>query len=136
MRGEAWHGRARTIQSLVSFINGCARAGTLLTSEEAVQIRASGRIFPLLYQSLAEQAEASGACLWKVRPKLHYFAHVVEDVWTSRENPGRLDTFDWESFVGKIKKIASKTHRATVSKRTLQRYLLFLACRWHRGVGD
>ena len=70
---------------------------------------------------------------FKVRPKLHYWAHHLDHTFETKENPARFDTFDWESFVGKIKRIVSKTHRLTASTRAVERYLLQCAVRWNRG---
>ena len=123
---------ARMITSLVSFLNVCGVAGGLFTAEEASKVQQQGRSFLLSYQTLAEEAYSTWQALWKLRPKIHYFAHMVEEWPSTLENPGRCDTFDWESFIGTIKAIGAKTHRKTIAHRTCQRYMLLLACKWRR----
>jgi hypothetical protein len=107
---------ARMITSLVSFLNVCGVAGGLFTAEEASKVQQQGRSFLLSYQTLAEEAYSTWQALWKLRPKIHYFAHMVEELPSTLENPGRCDTFDWESFVGTIKanwrQDASQDHSA------------------------
>ena len=123
---------ARMITSLVSFLNVCGVAGGLFTAEEASKVQQQGRSFLLSYQTLAEEAYSTWQALWKLRPKIHYFAHMVEELPSTLENPGRCDTFDWASFVGRIKAIGAKTHCKTIALRPCQRYMLCLSYRWRR----
>jgi hypothetical protein len=90
-----------------------------------------GRCFLKSYQLLATWALAASLPAWKLRPKLHYAAHLFDELVTCRENPRRLDLFDAEDYIGKMKKIASACHRLTASLRTVQRMIEFLSHRWY-----
>ena len=100
---------------------------------ELMAARASkhGRCFLKCYQLLASHSLFHGKTAWKLRPKLHYAAHLFEELLTTRENPRRLDLFDAEDYVGKLKRIASSCHRLSCSLRTVQRMSMFLSHRWH-----
>ena len=66
--------------------------------------------------------------LFKVRPKNHYLMHVASNLRTLRLNELKLfATFGEESFLGKIKSIASQVHGKTMTQRVFQRYALCLA---------
>lgn len=65
--------------------------------------------------------------LFKMRPKCHYQWHQAKDALAWKLNMNMFHTFSEESFLGRVKAIAVKTHGKTMSQRTLQRYLLFLA---------
>ena len=79
---------ARMITSLVSFLNVRGVAGGLFTAEEASKVQQQGRSFLLSYQTLAAEAYSTWQALWKLRPKIHYFAHMVEELPSTLENPG------------------------------------------------
>ena len=93
----------------------------------------NGRSFLVHLQGEIEASVAAGEALFKVRPKLHYWSHSLDHCLQTKENPSRYDCFDWESFVGRIKRIVAKTHRLQASARTVHRYLLQCAVRWNRG---
>ena len=89
-----------------------------------------GKAYLLCYQALAATAYEAELCLYKIRPKMHYFAHLLIELGLSGENPRRYDLFGAESFMGKIRKLGSQCHRANMPLRILHRYLLFLGHRW------
>ena len=123
------------LDNLMVWIRTLDEAGTFLTHEEAVRAHDAGRANLLRYQALAEDAFAANQSLWKLRPKTHYLSHAIEQLTESYENPVCLDLFSWEDFVGKIKRIASKTHRATAHLRVVQRWLLIMSSRWAQRRG-
>lgn len=82
------------------------------------------------YQYLAYWCSCEGWCLWKLRPKAHYIYHAALEYTIYFENPVHLDCLNWEDFVGKVKRIASKCHRSTLSREVCLRYNLFLIIRW------
>ena len=59
-------------------------------------------------------------------PKLHHLWHLAFDVASERLNPRSSQLMSAESFIGVVGRIARSCHRATVSQRTLQRYLVKL----------
>ena len=84
------------------------KSGLILTREQAERIQESGHNFLTIYQKLAEMAFAAGVCSYKLRPKLHYFAHTVDEVTDTLENPRRQDLFLAEDFIGKVKRVGKK----------------------------
>ena len=64
-----------------------------------------------------------GRKCWLLLPKLHHLWHLAHDVARTKVNPGMVMLLNAESFIGSMGKIARATHRSTVSKRTLERYL-------------
>jgi hypothetical protein len=67
----------------------------------------------------------------EVRPKLHYFAHLLLELVVTFENPRRQDLFSAEDYIGKIKRIGSMCHRSVVGLRVVQRLSNLLCLRWH-----
>ena len=83
----------------------------ILTDVQALELQNLGRQFLSLYQFLREWAIASNRAAYGVRPKLHYFAEMIEGLPSSRQNPRRQDLFNAESFLGKVKNVGRKVHR-------------------------
>jgi hypothetical protein len=108
-------------------------AGWMLTEEEADQFVDSGNLFLACYVHLAADAVRQGRRTFKLRPKLHAFHHIVLRIETrqSLQNPRFHQNFMDEDFVGRMCKLARSTHQRTVAARSLQRWLLMLAVRWH-----
>lgn len=94
-------------------------------------IRAA-QLFLDSYQWLAAHAVDQGACLWKLRPKHHYYGHMCRTMARDRINPRKMSCFLAEDFVGKIAKLTRATNRRTAGLRVLQRFLLYLSQRWQR----
>ena len=69
--------------------------------------------------------------VYRTRPKWHHFDHSVEHMRLSRENPRFFHNFRGEDFIGKACKIAGACHASTVLPRTLERYGLLIAERFH-----
>jgi len=65
--------------------------------------------------------------LFKLRPKSHYLWHLAVELPKWKLNFCLFWTFAEESFLGKIKAIAVRTHGRTMTQRTFQRYLLYIA---------
>lgn len=97
----------------------------------------SGRIFLLSFAAMARHYIDIGEARYKLRPKLHYIDHILENL-TNRQNPRVLSNFLDEDFMGKIVKLARKQHRSCVISRTLQLYLVHvrrLWREWHEAQG-
>ena len=88
--------------------------------------------FLVTYRSLALAASRSDTSRWRLRPTFHYLHHVIQTIRDDKVNVLFSTCFLDEDFMGKVKKLASRTHRARVGERTLQRYVLLLAVRWAR----
>lgn len=111
------------------------KSGLILTREQAERIQESGHNFLTIYQKLAEMAFAAGVCSYKLRPKLHYFAHTVDEVTDTLENPRRQDLFLAEDFIGKVKRVGKKCSKRLVSLRAAQRRVIFMATKWAKMRG-
>ena len=105
----------------------------LMSIEASVSIGEALQLFFDSYQALARQAIENRSCTYKVRPKLHYLAHLRRHVLATRLNPRKLSCFLDEDFVGRIAAITRKCPRRGASRRVLQRFHLKLGTRWlHR----
>ena len=80
-------------------------------------------------QILASYCWTSRVMCWKLRPKHHYLWHLAQDLGGNQGllNPRIYNCNDEESFLGKLKRVAKLTHGASVTQRTLQRYVLAMA---------
>lgn len=89
-------------------------------------------ISKLLHQHLRSTEWLAAYCwqneimAFKMRPKHHYLWHVAMDVGLDRVNPRIYHCWEEEKFLGRLKRIATKCHGATVQKRALERYLVAL----------
>ena len=122
--------RSTCVWAVANFLHILDTSEFWLTSAQAHEAAHSARTFLLLYQKLAVSALESGLCLYKVRPKHHYFEHTGDDVERSHMNPAYFHCFMAEDYIGRNARLASKTHRWTVSLRTLERNMIVLRQRW------
>lgn len=76
---------------------------------------------------MAAPLNTPGRKCWLLMPKLHHLWHVAHDVLRTQVNPKFIMLLNAESFVGVMGRISRATHRSTVSKRTLERYLVQLS---------
>ena len=131
---ESWLAQVSTcVWALAHALWTLDMAGWMLTEEEANEFVDCGNLFLACYVHLAGDAVRQGMRTFKVRPKLHSFHHIVLRIETrqSLQNPRFHQNFMDEDFVGRMCKLARSTHQRTVAARSLQRWLLLLAVRWH-----
>ena len=119
--------RAIAIWGLARYLSLLDTGQLILTELEAQAAYDAAYLHLDAYQKLTFLAHARGSSLYRTRPKWHYFAHSVDYLYKSRENPRFFHTFRGEDFVGKACKIAGMVHRTAMMRRTLQRYSLKLA---------
>ena len=122
--------RATCLWAIADFMHVCDTSDFWMTKAESDRAVYAGNSFLRCYQFLAAENLARREPLYKVRPKVHYFKHTVMDIRRSRMNPNFFHCFMSEDFVGRHARLASKTHRSSVSIRTLQRYMLVLRGLW------
>ena len=129
-----WHLklRATALHSLREFVTVCDVGDTFLTHAQSRQACAAGWLFLRCYQALASAALAEKICLYKVRPKTHYMAHLLLQLATTRENPKCYDLMCAEDFMGRIKRIGRLQHRNTIGQAVIENLSIFYAHRWHR----
>jgi len=105
---------------------------TQFLSESAAQdAQSAGNIFLSTWSKLARDALDEGVPNFRIRPKHHYFQHLVLGLG-SCENLRYLFCFADEDFMGRVTRLARKSHRAVCIERTLQKYVLLLFRRWRR----
>jgi len=124
--------RAMMAWNLLQFVQLSDRAGLFFADEVAEVVHRHGDRFLRSYQYLAGQALASGVCAYKLRPKMHQFAHTVMEVLATKENWAKQELFGAEDAIGKIKRVSLKCHRKTAPLRVAQRRALLYGLRWRR----
>lgn len=123
---QAWY---LTLQqcthNLAAFIHGVSTFPILLSAEQTVQLKRWGSQYLGLYGDLAAKALGDGQTLFKLRPKCHYFQHLLMGLGPL--NPKVVSCWNDETFIGNITTIAARVHRRTTPLRLIQRYLYKLA---------
>ena len=71
-------------------------------------------------------ASAPMRYLFLLLPKHHHLQHLLFEVRSSKINPKSCTLLCAESFIGLFGRVARSCHRSSVSKRSLERYLLML----------
>lgn len=105
----------------------------LLSCEEADAIGDALDLFLVSYQALAKHDEdVTHAMLWKIVPKFLYMSHIADDIRACRLNPRWTGCSYDEDYLGKLKRVVTKTHPKTCMWRALQRLVLNWAVRWER----
>ena len=107
----------------------------VFSEEQRDRCVSSGRTFLLCLQELAAKDRGpAGDLKWKMRPKLHNFDHMLLFTELTSLNPRYYSCWHDETFMGSVKKIASKCRgeATAVLLRLIQRYLLGLALRFER----
>ena len=116
--------------AIADFIYVIESSDRHLTTEQAARAAASGHKYLMSYSLLASLAVAQGSSMWPLKPKLHQFDHMLDDVERELLNPRHWWNFANEDFVGVIKRIAQKCSRKTISLVTLKKYMLWVALHW------
>ena len=122
--------RATAVWGLASRLHLMGTADIIMTATEAEAACRAGHSYLVCYSNLARLCLHQRRCAYKVRPKMHYFQHMLLEMRATRINPRAVYCMHDEDFMGKISKIAAKVHRSTVAKMTLFRYRLLLCQRW------
>ena len=112
--------------ALARFTHLVRSSPALITPAVRAEASECGFRFLALYVQLAGQAILDGQTLYKIRPKMHYFWHICDRMRRSSLNPKLFSCWAAEDYVGKIAKLAERTHRRSTAERTLQRYLFML----------
>jgi hypothetical protein len=88
------------------------------------------RLHSASYQWLAVRCLSQRRLLFKVRPKTHYFSHMVDHHQESCLCLIHLSTFGDEDFMGKCRRIAQACHGKTYMHAWAKRYVLKRALQW------
>ena len=82
------------------------------------------------WQGLCHVCLESNVPQWGFRPKHHYLEHVSEQIRKTRINARKLMCFQDESYLGRLKRVACKTHAANALLRVYGRLFLNLGQRF------
>ena len=85
------------------------------------------------YNRLAQEALQNGICRWPVRPKCHYYEHLIYDVRGIDDcalNGRFFANFQCEDWIRRIKQLAVKCHPAHLSAHISFKYILQCTLRW------
>ncbi len=93
-----------------------------LDDQEKNTVSVLGSLYAQTFICLAWNAVSSHQLLFRVKPKLHMFVHIVEH--PRRVNASRYSTWMDEDFLKKISKTLNLTSAKTAQVRILQRWLL------------
>ena len=107
-----------------------SNAGRFLTPLEQSNKNTFGDAFMHAYVRLANESISSGTRLFRLRPKLHIWHHILKSRPRSRLNNHYYSTWMDEDFLKRIMKTHRLTSKMTAPKRMLQRYLLGLPKIW------
>ena len=88
------------------------------------------RMHSATYEWLALQSLSSQKLLFKVRPKTHYFAHMVDHFSETQLCLQHLSCFSDEDFMGKIRRLCQASHGKTYMVSWAKRYALKRALQW------
>jgi hypothetical protein len=102
------------------------RAGRYMTPSEIYDLQVAVRTCLMCYFSLRKEALAAGlTALWKPKPKMHMWWHLVFDfVQATKMNPRATWCYGGEDFVGRIKRLAKSCHRTSLVSSLVKRYLV------------
>ena len=105
-------------------------SGDIFLNESELRVALHhGWSFLRWYQYFAKSFFEEGRCGYKLRPKLHGFAHQLLELADTRENPSKYALWLAEDLVGQVKKIGRKTHKRTTHLRVAQRRSLMVSLR-------
>ena len=103
-----------------------------LSHAEAAESSWLGCLHLVRYQALASRALTRGEFLWRVRPKHHYIAHLLDETRRWKLNPMAASTFLDEDHMKQLRGVSSACHPKTMLKAWARRYILKRSLLWQR----
>ncbi|CAJ1441805.1 unnamed protein product [Effrenium voratum] len=103
-----------------------------LSDAEAAESSWLGCLHLVCYQALASRALERGDFLWRVRPKHHYIAHLLDETRRWKINPMAASTFLDEDHMKQLRGVSSACHPRTMLKVWARRYILKRTLLWQR----
>ena len=116
--------------SYVELLRMFDRYPLLLSAEQANDIYAAGmrhlRLYAYLHRESSRRTgtEVMRNC-WLLQPKQHFLYHMCRDCKEQRINPSFFSLLAAESWIGYIGRVSRRTHRTTMTRRTIQRYSFY-----------
>ena len=122
--------RATAAWAMAQFIYLCDTNGLTLADETLSEVLSCGELFIQAFAWLYRFCW--GRPLFRLRPKIHYFEHLLDQTRRLRLNPAKIGTWGDESFLKYVKRTSKNCHGKTVLHSSLQKYLSSLHERWSR----
>ena len=91
-----------------------------------------GNLFFACYTWLAGEALQNRELLWKLRPKHHYFVHLVDHAVQTGLNPMHMSNFLDEDMMKAMRGVAKACHAKSVKVSWARRYVLKKVLSWKR----
>jgi hypothetical protein len=124
--------RATCAWGMAEFIYVADTGGLILAPAQVTRLVYGARTYLAMYAVLARTSAVRNQYIWKVRPKLHEFKHLVDFVESSKLNPQRNACWHEESYLGQVKKLGKMCAGGTMLRTSLLRYFMYLGLRWER----
>ena len=121
--------RATMMHHLASYQQLMDLQPEFLSEEIAGAMYTHGYEFLFQYCGIAAQNRAAGFPRYNFVVKFHRFCHMLDWLIEHEVNPKYYQCYHDEDYVGKMSKIASGTHRATMPLRVLQRLKVYQCMR-------
>ena len=102
----------------------------MLSEDEKQQSYSLGKLFCACYSALAREALTAKKLLWKIRPKHHYWVHLLDYMYKSSLNPMSTSNFLDEDMMKAMRGVAKACHPKTVKHAWAKRYLLKKVIAW------
>ena len=117
--------RAAMVWGFVEVFRVCSEGRQWLSDAEARALTLAREASLLCYSALAGEASNTQPpkAMYPLKPKHHAWDHALRAAIETKRNPAWHWTFCDEDFIGRVKRIAARTHPNTMAMRTLQRYL-------------
>ena len=106
-------------------------SGLVLTPDQASEASQCLADHLVCYGWLAARDYDRRVMRFKIRVKCHYLWHVSWEISKYKLNQNLFHTFQEESYLGKIKAVATKCHGRTCTGRIFQRLFLCFAIFLH-----
>ena len=88
------------------------------------------RLHSATYQKLAMVCISERRLLYKIRPKTHYFVHMIDHHEETKLCLMHLSTFGDEDYMGKLRRLCQACHGKTYMVSWVKRYALKRALQW------
>ena len=118
-----------SLQKVVTLLDS---SGIILDGDTAAEASDMLLLHIKSYAWLAAFFYNERVMVFRIRPKLHYIYHQAIQLREWKINIGVFATFHDETFLGKIKAVATACHGKTMTVRVYERYLLCLALLVHQ----
>lgn len=102
----------------------------MLSQQQAEYSAWLGRAHLRCYAKLAVEALNSNRLLYKLRPKHHYFEHLLDETFRLHRNPIHQANFVDEDLMKMLKNVSISCHPRTAKLTWGRRYVLKKAMTW------